>query len=85
MLSLNKVLFDPLDRTLSGATTPGYSGPRSDGIKEVLYIPKSSSIAGASLSDCLVSYPGHLLGRWGSYSLCGDAVGVFYSPQPTGL
>ena len=31
------------------------------------YIPQSSSIAGTSPSDCLVSYPGHSLGG-GSYS-----------------
>ena len=29
----------------------------------VLRIPQSSSITGASPSDCLVSYPGHLLGE----------------------
>ena len=32
--------------TLSGATTPGQSGPGSDGNKEVLHIPQSSSITG---------------------------------------
>ena len=47
--------------TLSGATTPGQSGPQSDGNKEVLRIPQSSIITGASLSDCLVSYQGHSL------------------------
>ena len=30
-----------------------------EGNKEVLHIPQSSSITGVSLSDCLVSYPGH--------------------------
>ena len=44
---------------------PGQSGPGSDGNEEVLRIPQSSSIAGTSPSDCLVSYPGHSLG--GSY------------------
>ena len=28
-----------IDRTLSGATTPGQSGPTSDGIEGVLHIP----------------------------------------------
>ena len=51
---------------LSGATTPGQSGPGSDGNEGVLRIPQSSSIAGTSPSDCLVSYPGHSLGG-GSY------------------
>ena len=47
----------PIDRTLSGASTPGQSGPGSDGHKEVLRIPHISSITGASPSNCLVSYP----------------------------
>ena len=51
----------PIDRTLSGATTPDYSEPRSDGNEGVLGILQSSSITWASLSDCLVSYPGHSL------------------------
>ena len=34
----------PIDRTLSGATTPSQSGPGSDGNKEVLLSPQSSSI-----------------------------------------
>ena len=40
----------------------GQSGPGSDGNEGVLRIPQSSSIAGTSPSDCLVSYPGHSLG-----------------------
>ena len=54
-----------MDRAQSGATTPGQSGPGSDGNEGVLRIPQSSSTAGTSPSDCLVSYPGHSLG--GSY------------------
>ena len=56
------VLFNPIDRALSGATTPGQSGPGSDGNEGVLHIPQSFSTAGTSPSDCLVSYPGHSLG-----------------------
>ena len=52
--------------TLSGATTPGQSGPGSNGNKEVLHIPQNSSIRGVSPSDYLMSYPGHSLGE--SYS-----------------
>ena len=49
----------------------------SDVNEEELYIPQSSIITGTSLSDCLVSYPGH------SISLCKEAVGLFCSPcQP---
>ena len=40
---------------------PGQSGPGSDGNEGVLRIPQSSSTAGTSPSDCLVSYPGHFL------------------------
>ena len=46
---------------LSGVTIPGQSRPGSNGNGEVLHIPQSSSITGTSLSDCLVSYLGHLL------------------------
>ena len=48
-----------IDNTPSGATTPGLSGCESNGNEGVFYTPQSSSIAEASLSDCLVSYPGH--------------------------
>ena len=52
-----------IDRTLSGATTPGQREPGSDGTEEVIHIPQSSSTAETSPSDCLVSYPGHSLGE----------------------
>ena len=51
----------PIDRTLSGATTPSQSWPGSNGNEGVLCIPQSSSITGTSPSDCLVSYTGHSL------------------------
>ena len=66
-----------MDRALSGATILGQSGPGSDGNEEVFCIPQSSSIAGTSPSDCLVSYLGHLLGV-GVLPLCRGAVSVFY-------
>ena len=56
----------PIDRTLSGATTPGQSGSGSVGIEGVLHIPQSSSITGTSPTDCLVLYLGHSWGG-GSY------------------
>ena len=37
--------------------------PGSDNNKQVLCIPQSSIITEASLSDCLMSYPGHSLGE----------------------
>ena len=53
----------PIDRVLSGATIPSQSGPGCNDNEGVLHILKSSSITGASPSDCLVSYLGHSLRR----------------------
>ena len=47
--------FLPIDWTLSDATTPGQSGPGSDGSKEVLRILKSTNITEDSSSDYFVS------------------------------
>ena len=52
----------PIDRTLSDATTLGQSGPGSNGNEGVLHILQSTSIIGASPSDCLKLYPGYLFG-----------------------
>ena len=38
---------------ISETTTPGQNGPGSNGNEGVLHIPISSSITGASPSDCL--------------------------------
>ena len=72
----------PIDRTLSSTTSPGQSGPGSEDNEGVFHVPQSSRIIGASpfwlysvISKTLV---GEVL------SLCRDADGVFYSPQPTG-
>ena len=70
----------PIDRILSGATSLGQIGPGSDGNERLLRIPQSSRIIGTSLSDSLVSYPGHSLG----VLLSAEAVGVFYSPSQLG-
>ena len=43
----------PIDRTLSGTTTPGLSRPGSDGNEEVFYNSQSSSITGALPLDFL--------------------------------
>ena len=59
--------IQPIERTLSGATTPGHNGSESNGNKGVLHISQSSSITEASPSDCLVSYPAHSLR--GSYPI----------------
>ena len=60
----------------------GQSGPGSNGNEGVLRIPQSSSTAGTSPSDCLVSYPGHSLG-WGLTPLqrCSQCI---LQPQLTG-
>ena len=72
----------PIDSALSGATIPGQSGPGSNGNEEVLWIPQSSSITGASPSDCLVSYPGHSLG--GGLTPMKRSNRCILQPQPTG-
>ena len=52
-----------LDRTLSGAISPGQSEPESNGNEGVLRILHSSSINGTLPSDSLMSYSGHLFGK----------------------
>ena len=74
----------PIDRTLSSATTPSQSGPESNGKEGVLHIPQNSSITGASLSDCLVSYPEQSLMGWGLTTLQRCSQGIL-QPQPAGL
>ena len=65
-------------RTLSGATTLGQSGPGSNNNEGELHIPQSGSITGAFSSDCLMLYPGHLLGK--SYSFA--EMQLMYSTAP---
>ena len=72
----------PIDRALSGATALGQSGPGSDGNKGVLHIPQSSTITGALLSDCLVSYPGQSLGGGGGRPYPYTEVQSVYSTAP---
>ena len=64
-ISMHFSLIWTIDRSLSGVTIPGLSGPGSDSNEVLFYIPQSSSIIGASPSDCLPSYIGHSL--MGSY------------------
>ena len=72
-LNVKKVLFQeirfgtntqfssiwPIERSQSGATTPGQSGSGNNDNEGVLRIPQSSSITGTTPSDYLVSYTGH--------------------------
>ena len=69
----------PIDRFLSGATTPAQSGPGTNESEEVLCIPQIYK-AGALHSDGLMLYPGPL---WGVevLPLCRDAVNIFHSPS----
>ena len=84
--SINTVLFylthrlDPIRCDHSGQSVPG-----SDGNEGVVHIPESSSITGTLPSDCLVSYPGHLL-VGGGVSYPSAVVQSVYStaPAPTG-
>ena len=64
----------PIDRNLSGATTPDQSVPGSDRNEGIILIPYSSSIIGALPSDCLELYPGYTVQV---LPLCRDAVGVY--------
>ena len=68
-----------MDRSLSGATIPGKSGPGSNANEGVLCISQSLIINGTAPSDCLESYLGHSFGG-AVLPLCRGAVGVFYSP-----
>ena len=47
-----------MDRTLSGAATPGQNGPGNDGGEWVVHIPQRSK-TGASPSECFVLYLEH--------------------------
>ena len=74
----------PIDRTLSGTTSPGQSRTGSNGNEGVLCNPQSSSITGASKSECFFSYSGKML--WGGdLPLCRDAISVFYTHNWLGL
>ena len=70
-----------IDRTLSGATTPGQSGPRNDGNGRFLPISQRYSITGTSPSDCLVSYTGH---SFGGRSYPAAEMQSVYSTTPAG-
>ena len=48
-------------RALPGAPTPGQSGPGSNSNEGTLRIPRSPSLTGTTPSDCLASYPRHIL------------------------
>ena len=73
----------PIDRTLSGTTTPGQSEPGSHGNDGLLRIPQSSSITEISPSYCLKLYQDIRLAV-GVLPLCREAFGVFYSPSRLG-
>ena len=45
----------PIDRTWSGATTPGQSGPGSNGNEEVLHIPQSSKTRASTSESFVIS------------------------------
>ena len=63
--------ISPIDKTLSGATTPGQSVWGSDGNERVLCFSR----AGYLPLDGSVSYPGHSLGG-GVFILCRDAEAI---------
>ena len=67
----------PIDKTILGATTPGFSGLESDGNEGVICIPESSSIM--EPHHQIILYHIHDT-RWGVLPVCKDAFGVFYIP-----
>ena len=69
-----------IDRTPSGASTLGHSGPESDGNEWMIRIPQSSSFTRTSPSDCLVSYAGHSLGGGESYPSAKKQLVYFIAP-----
>ena len=73
----------PIDRTLSGATTPGQSWPGSNGNEGVLRIPQSSNITGALPWLLNVIFRILVVGG-GVLPLPRGAVGLFYSPSQLG-
>ena len=75
--SICRILYS----TLSSATTLGQNGSGSDGSEGVLCIPQSARISGISPLDCLMSYPGHLLWRWGVSYLSAE-MQLVYSTAP---
>ena len=87
MLHINLIYYQPLvwtkfdrsiwptDWTLTVTITSGQSGPGSNSNEGVLHIRQSSNNE-VSLSDGLVSYPGHMLRR--VTPICRDAADIFY-------
>ena len=71
-----------IDSTLSGVTTPGQSGPGSNGNEGVLHIPQISK-AGVLPSDGLMSYPIHSLQA--GLTLLQRSSQYILQPQLTGL
>ena len=69
----------PIDRTLSSATSPGQSWPRSEINEEEFRFPQSSSITEISLSEPLVLNSRTLFG--GSYPSIESQSEYFYSPS----
>ena len=60
---MSNIFIWSTDRTVSGATSPDQSAPRSAGNEGVLSITpshQSANITKASPPYCLMSYPGHL-------------------------
>ena len=78
---MSNISIWPINRTLSGATTTGYSGPGSNGNQEVLPIPQISQ-DGTAPSHSLMSYPGHthVVCVGGSYS--STEMQLVYSTAP---
>ena len=77
---MSNISICPIDRTLSGATTPGQSGPGSDGNDGVLHFPQSSSITGlvwfglVSLFNGISTFVGYLMPKLFSKKNSSDTI-----------
>ena len=80
---MSKSSIWPIDRSLSGDTTPGQSEPGSDGNKRVFCIPQTSGITGTSLSDFFFNVISRPLDG-GILSFCRDEVGIFHKSTRLG-
>ena len=72
----------PIDKNLSGATSPGQSGPGSNRKNRILHIRKIFK-GGVSLSVSVMSYPGNSLG--GGFWPSSEMQSVYLQLHPTEL
>ena len=78
---MSNSLIEPIDRILSGATTPDQSGPGINGNEGVLCIPQSSSITGTLMIGLFSDIFKTLVGGEGGLTSSAEMQSV-YSTAP---